>query len=202
MWEELGKEGIGGSEKQSLSKLPKELCRLTSWTWQGHPGSRSGCFWVGLLGENMEGSVETSVSRIVLGSVGLLRGLGNVLGSRVRSQEAELEQATEHFCGCSSLIVSNCSDLLLHFCLPNFMPVLDWQKQWPNPYEEEDWETWLLTATKWTKPSLAWKGRKYKKRWFCFSGGPLRKLQGKSCSTETVAVQRPKGCNPRDTWKG
>lgn len=67
--------------------------------------------------------MDTSVSRIVLGSVGLLRGLGNVLGSRVRSQEGELEQATEHFCGCSSLIVSNCSDLLVHFCLPNFMPV-------------------------------------------------------------------------------
>ena len=71
----------------------------------------------------MESSVETAVSGIVLGSVGLLKGWGNALVNRVSSQEGKLEQAIEHFCSCSFVIVSNCGDLLVHLCLPNFISV-------------------------------------------------------------------------------
>lgn len=44
----------------------------------------------------MESSVETAISRIVDGSVGLLVGLRQLLASRASSQEDELAQAGNH----------------------------------------------------------------------------------------------------------
>lgn len=44
----------------------------------------------------MGSSVETTIPRVVDGSVGLLVGLGQLLASRANSQEDELAQAGNH----------------------------------------------------------------------------------------------------------
>lgn len=40
MWEELGKEGVGGSEKQSLNKLPKEPVQVDKLELAGQSWKR------------------------------------------------------------------------------------------------------------------------------------------------------------------